>query len=106
MTMMITMTMMTVMLDTMMTMMMVAVVGIVLPRPWLESEEAFAKRLHLTFTQQLQMEQQLMPTVPMMRLMMMIVTHHIPTSHIPTRWGYVTLMKGGHLTESYSHHIQ
>ena len=47
MTMMITMTMMTVMLDTMMTMMMV-VVGIVLPRPWLESEEAFAKRLHLT----------------------------------------------------------
>ena len=32
----------------MMTMMMVVVV-IVLPRPWLESEEAFAKRLHLTF---------------------------------------------------------
>ena len=49
MTMMITMTMMTVMLDTMMTMMMVVVVGIVFPRPWLESEEAFAKRLHLTF---------------------------------------------------------
>ena len=42
---------------------------IVLPRPWLESKEAFAKRLHLTFTLHLQMEQQLIPTVPMMMMM-------------------------------------
>ena len=60
-----------VMLVTVMNMMMmvVAVVVIVLPRPWLESEEAFAKRLHLTFTSQLQMEQQLIPTVPMVMMM-------------------------------------
>ena len=41
---------------------------IVLPRPWLESKEAFAKRLHLTFTSHLQMEQQLIPTMPMMMM--------------------------------------
>ena len=37
----------------------------------------------------------------MMKMMMMIIImayQHIPTSHIPTRWEYVIMMKGGNMT--------
>ena len=37
-------------------------------------------------------------------MMMMMVTQLIPTSHIPTRWEYVIMMKGGNMTQSHSHH--
>ena len=30
---------------------------------------------------------------------------HIPTRHIPTRWEYVIMNRGGNVTLSYSHHI-
>ena len=31
---------------------------------------------------------------------------HIPTSHIPTWWEYVIMMKGGNMTQSHSHHVK
>ena len=30
---------------------------------------------------------------------------HIPTRHIPTRWEYDMMIRGGNVTLSYSHHI-
>ena len=33
-----------------------------------------------------------------------MVTQHIPTSHIPTRWEYVIMLRGGNMTQSHSHH--
>ena len=30
---------------------------------------------------------------------------HIPTCHIPTRWEYDMMIRGGNVTLSYSHHI-
>ena len=51
----------------------------------------------------------IMITVMMMMLMMMMMMvmayRHIPTSHIPTWWEYVIMMKGGNMTQSYSHHV-
>ena len=41
----------------------------------------------------------------MMVMMMMMVTQQIPTRHIPTRWEYVIMNRGGNVTLSYSHHI-
>ena len=40
-------------------------------------------------------------------MMMVIwwVTQHIPTRHIPTRWEYDIMNRGGNVTLSYSHHI-
>ena len=40
----------------------------------------------------------------MMMTMIMMVTQLIPTSHIPTRWEYVIMMKGGNMTQSNSHY--
>ena len=34
-----------------------------------------------------------------------MVTQHIPTRHIPTRWEYDIMNRGGNVTLSYSHHI-
>ena len=39
----------------------------------------------------------------MMMTMMTMVTQHIPTSHNPTKWESVIMMKGGNLTQSISH---
>ena len=42
----------------------------------------------------------------MMKQMMIIMAYqHIPTSHIPTRWEFVNMMKGGNMTQSHSHHV-
>ena len=38
-------------------------------------------------------------------MMIMMVTQHIPTRHIPTRWEYDIMNRGGNVTLSYSHHI-
>ena len=35
----------------------------------------------------------------------MVVTQQIPTRHIPTRWEYVIMNRGGNVTLTYSHHI-
>ena len=37
---------------------------------------------------------------------MMMAYQHIPTSHIPTKWEYVIMIKGGNITQSHSHHVQ
>ena len=37
-------------------------------------------------------------------VIVIMVTQLIPTSHIPTRWEYVIMMKGGNMTQSNSHH--
>ena len=42
--------------------------------------------------------------------MMMMASQKIPTSHIPTRWEYVIMTKGGNMTQSNmiksnSHHV-
>ena len=42
----------------------------------------------------------------MMMMMMMTAYQHIPTSHIPTWWEYVIMMKGGNMTQSHSHHVK
>ena len=34
-----------------------------------------------------------------------MVTQQIPTSHIPTRWEYDIMIRGGNMTQSHSHHI-
>ena len=31
---------------------------------------------------------------------------HIPTSHIPTKWEYVIIMKGGEKAKSHYHHVK
>ena len=36
-------------------------------------------------------------------LMMMMASQQIPTSHIPTRWEYDIMIKGGNMTQSHSH---
>ena len=46
---------------------------------------------------------------PIMRMlktmvMMMLVTQYAPTSHIPTRWESVMMMRYGNMTQSNSHH--
>ena len=35
---------------------------------------------------------------------MMMAYQLITTSHIPTRWESVIMMKGGNMTQSHSHH--
>ena len=37
--------------------------------------------------------------------MITMAYQHIPTRHIPTRWEYVIMNRGGNVTLSYSHHI-
>ena len=34
-----------------------------------------------------------------------VAYQHIPTRHIPTRWEYDMMIRGGNVTLSYSHHI-
>ena len=46
----------------------------------------------------------MMMMIMMMMIMMMMAYQQITTSHIPTRWEYVILMKGGNMTQSDSHH--
>ena len=38
-------------------------------------------------------------------MMMIMPYQHIPPRHIPTRWEYVIMNRGGNVTLSYSHHI-
>ena len=37
-------------------------------------------------------------------IIIIMVTQHIPTSQIPTRWESDIMMKGGNMTQSNSHH--
>ena len=37
--------------------------------------------------------------------MITMAYQHIPTSHIPTWWECVTMMKGGNMTQSHSHGV-
>ena len=37
-------------------------------------------------------------------IVIIMAYQHIPTSHIPTWWEYVIMMKGGNMTQSNSHH--
>ena len=46
--------------------------------------------------------------VIMTNIMVMMIDEayqHIPTRHIPTRWEYDMMIRGGNVTLSYSHHI-
>ena len=40
----------------------------------------------------------------MIMTLMVAVTQRIPTSHIPTKWESVLMMKGGNMEQSISHH--
>ena len=58
------------------------------------------------------MKNMIMMMTKMMMMVMMktkrmitMAYQHIPTSHIPTWWECVTMMKGGNMTQSHSHGV-